>query len=108
MMDDEITIAGVVALLTQLAAVQMERDEERARADAAEAEREALATENLDLIAEIVQTNCRDYGKGEYQTQSLVDQDLIDRLVTAGRMRHKRDDNKGRAVYEFVPAPPQE
>lgn len=53
MMDNEITIAGVVALLTQLASVQMERDEERARADAAEAERDALTAEVERLTAQL-------------------------------------------------------
>jgi len=63
-----------------------------------------LETENLALISRIVETDCRDYGRDEYQTQSLADQVLIDRLVAAGRMRHKRNDHKGRPIYEFVHA----
>ena len=61
-----------------------------------------LEAESLDLISEIVAVDCRDYVRGEYQTQSLANQELIDRLVAAGRMRHKRDDHKGRPIYEFV------
>lgn len=63
-----------------------------------------LETENLALISRIVETDCRDYGRDEYQTQSLADQVLIDRLVAAGRMRHKCNDHKGRPIYEFVHA----
>lgn len=76
MMDDEITIAGVAALLTQLAAVQMERDEERARADAAEAERDALATEQR-------LTDCRD----DLKTVVERAEDVTKRLATAARER---------------------
>lgn len=79
------------------------------RAEIAEAEVAALRAriaeleaENLDLISEIVQTDCRDYGRGEYQTGSSTNQELIDRLVAAGRMRHKRSDHKDRPIYEFV------
>lgn len=61
-----------------------------------------LEAENLDLISEIVQTDCRDYGRGEYQTGLSTNQELIDRLVAAGRMRHKRNDHKDRPIYEFV------
>lgn len=82
-----------------------------ARLDTAEAEVAALRariaeleTENLALISRIVETDCRDYGRDEYQTQSLANQVLIDRLVAAGRMRHKRNDHKGRPIYEFVHA----
>lgn len=67
-----------------------------------------LETENIDLISEIVQIDCRDYGRGEYQTQSLANQELIYRLVAAGRMRHKRNDHKDRPIYEFVPAAQEE
>ena len=63
-----------------------------------------LEAENLDLISRIVETDCRDYGRDEYQTQSLANQVLIDRLVAAGRMRHKCNDHKGRPIYEFVHA----
>lgn len=73
-----------------------------AQAAALQARVAELETENIDLISEIVQIDCRDYGRGEYQTQSLANQELIDRLVAAGRMRHKRDDHKGRPIYEFV------
>lgn len=87
------------------------REEWQGKAFAAEAEVAALKarvaeleTENLALISRIVETDCRDYGRDEYQTQSLANQVLIDRLVAAGRMRHKRNDHKGRPIYEFVHA----
>lgn len=87
------------------------REELLIRAETAEAEVAALRariaeleTENLALISRIVETDCRDYGRDEYQTQSLANQVLIDRLVAAGRMRHKRNDHKGRPIYEFVHA----
>ena len=88
-----------------------ERDAAITRAENAEAKVTALKAwiaeleaENLALISRIVETDCRDYGRDEYQTQSLANQVLIDRLVAAGRMRHKRNDHKGRPIYEFVHA----
>ena len=52
-MNDEITTENVVALLTELAAVQMERDEERARADGLIAEVARLEADNAALRAQL-------------------------------------------------------
>ena len=49
-MNDDFTIEGIAALLTQLAAVQMERDEYRVRTEAAEAEVARLTAESAALI----------------------------------------------------------
>lgn len=93
-----------------------DRHELLARAAIAEAEAATLRVriaelqaENFDLISWIVAVDClSDFLRGEYQTQSTANQELIDRLVAAGRMRHKRDDQRGEPIYEFISASSKE
>ena len=108
MMRDEITVEGVAALLTQLAAVQMERDEFRARAEAAEAEVARLTVRVAEL--EAVFARCRELESAAQvrvaELEAELNREIKHRRLLAGAAQYYGCPYCGNPID--LPAPPQE